>query len=121
MKKEVYINGKDCNIDADFFVGLGADRDSIRYTLPKHLNEGQHEVGFRIGTEYFSARWSDRNNRLNITCEGIPYDKYDIADQRLYALSGRITQEMLGGLEAKKMVVWPEGMKPELMILLYEK
>lgn len=117
----VYTNGRDTCIDGDFFIGLGADRDSIRYTLPEHLNKGQHELGFRIGDEYYSSRWNDQNNRISITCEGLSYDQYELADQRLYALSKKITKDMFGDLVVRKIVAWPEGMKPELMILLYEK
>ena len=118
MKKEVYINGKDCNIDADFFVGLGADRDSIK--LDKKPM-GNHTAEFVLCGNRYLAQWNEWINRIDISCPDLSFQEGEIADQRLYALSGRITQEMLGGLEAKKMVVWPEGMKPELMILLYEK
>ena len=117
--KPVLLNGKDASIDYDFFVGLGADRNNIIFTpdMPK----GLHEVGFKLNGNYYSARWSDKQNVLRITCEGLNYSEYTFADQRLYELSKSIGKEVFGDFIIRKIVAWPEGSKPELMIVFYEQ
>ena len=42
----MYLNGKDVNIDADFFVGLGADRDTM-VVSPERIKE-LHYIKFKI-------------------------------------------------------------------------
>lgn len=116
--KEIYLNGKDVNIDADFFVGLGADRDTIEFSKRPM---GGHIAKFKIGGNAFSGTWNEWTNRLNIKCNDLEFKDGEIADQRLYELSKKFTQDMFGDLVVRKIVAWPEGDMPELMMLFYEK
>ena len=117
--KEMYLNGKDVNIDADFFVGLGADRDTM-VVSPERI-EKLHYIKFTLDGCGYTAYWSNFTNRLNIECNDLEVKDMEIADQRLYELSKKITQDMLGDLVVWKIVTWPEGDMPELMMLFYEK
>lgn len=117
--KEVYLNGKDVNIDADFFVGLGADRDTM-VVSPERIKE-LHYIKFTLDGNRYKAFWSTLNNRLTIICEDLEFKDGEIADKRLYELSKKITQDMFGDLIVRKIVAWPEGDMPELMMLFYEK
>ena len=117
--KEVYLNGKDVNIDADFFVGLGADRDTM-VVSPERI-EKLHCIKLQLDGNGYTAYWSNFTNRLSIKCNDLEFKDGEIADQRLYELSKKITQDMLGDLVVRKIVAWPEGDIPELMMLFYEK
>jgi hypothetical protein len=117
--KEVYLNGKDVCIDADFFVGIGADRDTI-VVSPERI-EKLHYIKFTLDGCGYTAYWSNFNNRLNIKCNDLELKDGEIADKRLYRLNKKITQDILGDLFVRKIVVWPEGDMPELMMLFYEK
>lgn len=117
--KEVYLNGKDVNIDADFFVGLGADRDTMVFS-PDIIKTLRY-IKFTLDGNRYKAFWSTLNNRLTIICEGLEFKDGDIADKRLYELSKKITPDMFGDLVVRKIVAWPEGDMPELMIIFYEK
>jgi hypothetical protein len=117
--KEVYLNGKDVNIDADFFVGLGADRDTMVFS-PDIIKTLRY-IKFTLDGNRYKAFWSTLNNRLTIICEGLEFKDGEIADKRLYELSKKITQDMFGDLVVRKIVAWPEGDMPELMIIFYEK
>lgn len=116
--KEIYLNGKDVNVDADFFVGLGADRDSIRF---EKKPMGEHSAEFVIDGVKYIAGWNEWINRMDIKCADLSYQDGEIADQLLYGLSRKFTQDMFGDLVVRKIVAWPEGMVPELVILFYEK
>jgi len=105
--KEVYLNGKDVNIDADFFVGLGADRDTM-VVSPERI-EKLHYIKFQLDGNGYTAYWSNFTNRLSIKCNDLEFK------------DGEITQDMLGDLVVRKIVAWPEGDTPELLVLLYEK
>ena len=120
--KEVYLNGKDVNIDADFFVNLGADRDTMVASLerPERV-DNLHYIKFTMDGNGYTAYWSNFTNRLSIKCNDLEFKDGEIADQRLYGLSKRITQDMLGDLVVKKIVAWAEGDMPELIILFYKK
>lgn len=117
--KEIYLNGKDVNIDADFFVGLGADRDTM-VVSPESIKE-LHFIMFQLGGNGYTAYWSNFTNHLNIKCNDLEFKDGKIADQRLYELSKKITNDMFGDLVVKKIVAWPECDMPELMLLFYEK
>lgn len=117
--KEVYLNGKDVNIDADFFAGLGADRDTM-VVSPERI-EKLHYIKFQLDGNVYTAYWSNFTNRLSIKCNDLEFKDGDIADQRLYELSRKITKDMFGDLIVRKIVAWPEGDMPELMMLFYEK
>lgn len=117
--KEIYLNGKDVNIDADFFAGLGADRDTM-VVSPERI-EKLHYIKFQLDGNGYTAYWSNFTNRLSIKCNGLEFKDGEIADQRLYELSKKITKDMFGDLIVRKIVAWPEGDMPELMMLFYEK
>ena len=117
--KEIYLNGKDVNIDADFFVGLGADRDTM--VVSPESAKKLHYIKFTLDGCGYTARWSNFTNRLSIKCNDLEFKDGEIADQRLYELSKKITKDMLGDLVARKIVAWAEGDMPELLILIYEK
>ena len=117
--REMYLNGKDVNIDADFFVGLGADRDTM-VVSPERI-EKLHYINFQLDSNVYTAYVSNVHNRLSIKCNDLEFKDGEIADQRLYELSKKITQDMLGDLVVRKIVAWPEGDMPELMMLFYEK
>lgn len=117
--KEVYLNGKDVNIDADFFVGLGADRDTM-IVSPERI-EKLHYIKFTLDDNGYTAYWSNFTNRLSIRCNDLEFQDGEIANQRLYELSKKITKDMLGDLIVKKIVAWAEGDMPELMMLFYEE
>ena len=67
--KEIYLNGKDVNIYADFFVGLGADRDAM-VVSPESVKK-LHCIKFTLDGCGYTARWSNSNNRLNIKCNDL--------------------------------------------------
>lgn len=117
--KEMYLNGKDVNIDADFFVELGADRGTM-VVSPESVKE-LHYIKFQLDGNGYTAYWSNFTNRLSIKCNDLEFKDGKIADQRLYDLSKKITQDMFGDLIVRKIVAWPEGDVPELLILIYEK
>ena len=117
--KEIYLNGKDVNIDADFFAGLGADRDTMVIS-PERI-ENLHYIKFTLDGNGYTAYWSNFTNRLNIKCNDLEFKDGEIADQRLYELSKKITKDMFGDLFVRKIVAWPEDDMPELMMLFYEK
>lgn len=117
--KEIYLNGKDACIDADFFVNLGADRDTM-VVSPKNVKE-LHYIKFTLDGNGYTAYWSNFTNRLSIKCNDLEFKDGEIADQRLYELSKKITKDMFGDLVVRKIVAWPEGNMPELLILIYEK
>jgi hypothetical protein len=116
--KEIYLNGKDVNVDADFFVGLGADKDNIRF---EKKPMGEHTAELVIDGVKYIAEWNEWTNRMDIKCADLSYQDGEIADQLLYGLSRKLTQDMFGDLVVRKFVAWPEGMMPELVILFYEK
>lgn len=117
--KEIYLNGKDVNIDADFFVGLGADRDTM--VVSPESAKKLHYIKFTLDGCGYTARWSNFANRLSIRCNDLEFKDGEIADQHLYELSKKITDDMFGDLVARKIVAWAEGDMPELLILIYEK
>ena len=117
--KEVYLNGKDVNIDADFFVGLGADRDTMIFS-PDIIKTLRY-IKFTLDGNSYKAFWSTLNNRLTIVCEDLEFKDGEIAEKRLSELNKKITQDMFGDLIVRKIVARPEGYIPELMILFYEK
>lgn len=117
--REMYLNGKDVNIDADFFVNLGADRDTM-VVSPENV-KGLHYIKFTLDDNGYTAYWSNFTNRLSIRCNDLEFQDGEIANQRLYELSKKITDDMLGDLIMKKIVAWAEGDMPELMMLFYEK
>ena len=117
--KEVYLNGKDVCIDADFFVGLGADRDTL-VVSPESVKK-LHYIKFVLDGCGYTAYWSNFTNRLSIKCNDLEFKDGEIADQRLCGLSKKITQDMFGDLVVRKIVAWPEGLMPELLLLIYEK
>ena len=117
--KEIYLNGKDVNIDADFFVGLGADRDTM-VVSPERI-EKLHYIKFTLDGNGYTAYWSNFTNRLSIKCNDLEFKDGEIADQRLYDLSKKITKDIFGDLVVRKIVAWAEGDMPELMMLFYEK
>lgn len=117
--KEIYLNGKDACIDADFFAGLGADRDTM--VVSPESNKGLRHIKFTLDDCGYTAFWSSSNNRLTIKCNDLEFKDGKIADQRLYELSKKITKDMFGDLIVRKIVAWPEGDMPELMMLFYEK
>ena len=127
--KEIYLNGKDVNIDADFFVNLGADRDTMVVSPEsvkelhyiKERIEKLHYIKFQLDGNGYTAYWSNFTNRLNIKCNDLEFKDGEIADQRLYDLSKKITDDMFGDLVARKIVAWAEGDMPELLILIYKK
>lgn len=120
--KEVYLNGKDVNIDADFFEGLGADRDSMAVIVdsPGDVRETYH-FEFTLDGNRYRASWLSLSNRLNIKCIDLEFKGKDIAGNRLYELSKKITPDMLGDLIVRQIVVQPEGDMPKLIISFYKK
>ena len=112
------INGRDTTMDASFFINeLNADAETI-----KTRTEGDETfVDFVVGGQSYTAKWYSRSNSIRITCDGFKRKDDDIADQRLYELSKRFTNDMFGDLVVRKIVAWPEGDRPELLVLLYEK
>ena len=114
----IFINGIDVCIDADFFVGLGADRDTIE-VVRDPIAEG-YEYKFIIDDQVFVASWFENDNALHINCAGIKYADWEIADKKLLHLSDIMTQDMFGGLIVRKIVARAEGCMPELLILFYE-
>lgn len=117
--KEIYLNGKDACIDADFFVNLGADRDTM-VVSPERIKE-LHYIKFTLDGCGYTAHWSNFTNRLSIKCNDLEFKDGEIADQRLYDLGKKITDDMFGDLVARKIVAWAEGDMPELLILIYKK
>jgi len=117
--KEIYLNGKDTCIDADFFAGLGADRDTM--VVSPESNKNLHYIKFQLDGCGYTAHWSNFTNRLTIKCNDLEFKDGKIADQRLYELSKKITKDMFGDLIVRKIFAWPEGDMPELMMLFYEK
>ena len=117
--KEIYLNGKDACIDADFFVNLGADRDTM-VVSPESVKE-LHYIKFTLDGNGYTAYWSNFTNRLSIKCNDLEFKDGEIADQRLYNLSKKITDDMFGDLVVRKIVAWAEGDMPELLILIYKK
>ena len=120
--KEVYLNGKDVNIDADFFEGLGADRDSMALMVasPGTIKETYH-FEFTIDGNRYGASWLSRSNRLTIKCIRLRFKDREVAINRLYELNKKITPDMFGNLIVRHIVVRPEGDMPELVMLFYEK
>lgn len=120
--KEVYLNGKGVNIDADFFEGLGADRDSMALMVasPGSANETYH-FEFTLDGNRYRASWLSLSNRLNIKCIDLEFKDKDIASNRLYELSKKITPDMFGDLIVRQIVVQPEGDMPKLIMSFYEK
>lgn len=117
--KEVYLDGKDVCIDADFFVGLGADRDTMVFS-PECIKV-LHYIKFTLDGNRYKAFWSSLNNHLNIKCDDLEFKDGEIADQRLCELSKKITKDMFGDLVVRKIVARPEGDTPELVMLFYKK
>ena len=120
--KEVYLNGKDVNIDADFFEGLGADRDSMAVIVdsPGSIKETYH-FEFAIDGNRYRASWLSLSNRLTIKCIDLEFKDREIASNRLYELNKKITPDMFGNLIVRQIVVRPEGDIPELVMMFYEK
>lgn len=115
--KPALINGRDVSLDADFFIELGADRESIAVLSEK---PGEHRFGFVIDGTRFLAKWYDDNNVLFISCPEIPLADADTADKALYALSRKMVKSTFGDLVARKIVTRPEGCSPELLVILYQ-
>ena len=119
MKHPVYINGRDTTLDASFFINeLNADPESI--VVPE-ADEECHKLIFTIAGNQYSARWYDFSNSIYINCVGLFPEEDDVADERLYNLSKSIPADAFGDFIVKKIVAWPEGNRPELLILLYEE
>ena len=122
--KEVYLNGKDVNIfAADFFAGLGADLDTMVYTMvfSSEYTKTLHRIKFTLDGNRYTALWSNFSNRLNIKCDDLEFQDGEIANERLCELNKKITPDMFGDLVVRKIVARPEGDMPELMITFYEK
>ena len=116
--RPMLINGRDTTMDASFFINeLNADAETIRTRV-----EGDETfVDFVVDGQSYTAKWYSWSNSIRITCDGFKREEDDIADQKLYELSKRFTNDMFGDLIARRMVVWPEGDRPVLLVLLYEK
>ena len=114
----MFISGRDVAIDASFFInGLNADAETITI----RTDDDETFVNFVVDGQRYTAKWYDWNNSIRITCDDLNYDEYEVADRKLYELSKRFTNDMFGDLIARRMVVWPEGDRPVLLVLLYEK
>lgn len=120
--RAVYLNGKDVNIDADFFEGLGADPDSMAVIVdsPGSIKETYH-FEFAIDGNRYRASWLSLGNRLTIKCIDLEFKDREIASNRLYELTKIITPDMFGDLIVRQIVVRPEGDMPELVMLFYEE
>lgn len=120
--KEVYLNGKDVNIDADFFEGLGADPDSMAVIVdsPGSIKETYH-FEFAIDGNRYRASWLSLGNRLTIKCIDLEFKDREIASNRLYELTKKITPDMLGNFIVRQIIVRPEGDMPELALMFYEE
>lgn len=120
--RAVYLNGKDVNIDADFFEGLGADPDSMAVIVdsPGSIKETYH-FEFAIDGNRYRASWLSLGNRLTIKCIDLELKDREIASNRLYELNKKITPDMFGNLIVRQIVVRPEGDMPELALMFYEE
>lgn len=120
--RAVYLNGKDVNIDADFFEGLGADRDSMTVMVdsPGSIKETYH-YEFTIDGNRYRASWLSLSNRLTIKCIDLEFKDREIASNRLYELTKIITPDMLGNFIVRQIIARPEGDMPELVMMFYEE
>ena len=120
--RAVYLNGKDVNIDADFFEGLGADRDSMTLMVasPGTIKETYH-FEFTIAGNRYGASWLSRSNRLTIKCIRLRFKDREVASNRLYELTKKITPDMLGNFIVRQIIVRLEGDMPELALMFYEE
>lgn len=120
--RAVYLNGKDVNIDADFFEGLGADRDSMAVIVdsPGSIKETYH-FEFAIDGNRYRASWLSLGNRLTIKCIDLEFKDREIASNRLYELTKIITPDNLGNFIVRQIIVRPEGDMPELVMMFYEE
>ena len=120
--RAVYLNGKDVNIDADFFEGLGADRDSMTLMVasPGTIKETYH-FEFTIDGNRYGASWLSRSNRLTIKCIRLRFKDREVAINRLYELTKIITPDKLGNFIVRQIIVRPEGDMPELALMFYEE
>lgn len=120
--RAVYLNGKDVNIDADFFEGLGADPDTMAVIVdsPGDVRETYH-FGFTIDGNRYRASWLSLGNRLTIKCIDLEFKDREIASNRLYELTKIITPDMLGNFIVRQIIVRPEGDMPELALMFYEE
>lgn len=120
--RAVYLNGKDVNIDADFFEGLGADPDSMAVIVdsPGSIKETYH-FEFAIDGNRYRASWLSLGNRLTIKCIDLEFKDREIASNRLYELTKIITPDNLGNFIVRQIIVRPEGDMPELVMMFYEE
>lgn len=120
--RAVYLNGKDVNIDADFFEGLGADPDSMAVIVdsPGDVRETYHFEFTIDGNRYRASRLS-LGNRLTIKCIDLEFKDREIASNRLYELTKIITPDNLGNFIVRQIIVRPEGDMPELVMMFYEE
>ena len=114
----MFISGRDVAIDTSFFInGLNADAETITI----RTDDDETFVNFVVDGQRYTAKWYDWNNSIRITCDDLNYDEYEVADRKLYELSKRFTNDVFDNLFVRKNVVWAEGDKPVLLVLLYEK
>lgn len=120
--RAVYLNGKDVNIDADFFEGLGADPDSMAVIVesPGDVRETYH-FEFIIDGNRYRASWLSLGNRLAIKCIDLGLKDREIASNRLYELTKIITPDKLGNFIVRQIIVRLEGDMPELALMFYEE
>ena len=101
------------NVIENILADLGVDRNTMVMS-PERI-ENLHYIKFTLDGCGYTAYFTNFANRIDIKCNDLEFKDGEIADQRLYDLSKKINNP--DGNIVMKIVVWPEGDMPELMIL----
>ena len=117
---KIYLNGKDTNIDCDFFYNvLRATPDTYN---TKECVKPFHSVTFETPDGKFSGRWKDTENVLKIECIGVDIDDTIEQTYRLSVLENLIDSEDWGEeLEVMPFIVRKSNDICALEIFFYER
>lgn len=116
--KRALLNGKDVNIDANFFKGLGAveyfDAGSVGNYNRKNFRDS-------LGNLFF-AGWLDNDNTIRITCEGFELGKDERKEKELLNnLNMCLLSMKFNDITYRSGVFTSEGEHPMLRIAFLQK
>lgn len=118
MRKRALLNGKDVNIDVDFFNEIGALPGTYR-------NAGSvgdyHRMNFTTPEGLFFAGWLETDNTIRVNCDDLTYADKDVAVSRLQILLSRLYSTDFQDITVRATIVEQEGEHPILRISFFQE
>lgn len=113
-QKRLLLNGKDLNIDADFFKELGAEEYTDAGSFKDYFRKN-----FKTPEGLFFASWWNNDNLLRICCDDLDFSERDKEEKRLWSLVCRLDGIDFGDTVVKSRIVNIEGERPLLSVSFF--